>query len=286
MRLLLGFLVFLAWASFVRYYYVCEIKGLCEPEEEIAARAQTLDLILDDTIVVLEAYEQFAFETNGLAPDLTPDNEAFLDTLAYILDQDSTQNLTIKGFDRPSEQGLTAGIYEDLGTARASAARQLLIQRGIAEARISLDAGRAESDSLMMPLQFRLFTRDDAIPDAYETVQYSFSNMTYSDANFAYNSDVFQPGEAFQFYADSVKTYLDLNPEKALRIVGHCDNVGSDAYNDELGLRRATNTKDYFENLGVAQEIAVESQGKRSPVVPNDTEENRQKNRRVQIIIE
>ena len=39
MRLFLGFLVFLMWASIARYYYVCEIKNHCkEPVEEPAGR--------------------------------------------------------------------------------------------------------------------------------------------------------------------------------------------------------------------------------------------------------
>ena len=63
--------------------------------------------------------------------------------------------------------------------------------------------------------------------------------MTYSDANFELNSDVFAPGDAFKFYADSVVTYFELNPEKTLAIIGHCDNSGTEKYNYDLGFEES-----------------------------------------------
>ena len=43
---------------------------------------------------------------------------------------------------------------------------------------------------------------------------YTFERMTFSDINFEYNSAIFNPSNSFSTYADSVKTYLKLNPEK------------------------------------------------------------------------
>ncbi|MCB9297603.1 MAG: OmpA family protein [Lewinellaceae bacterium] len=115
--------------------------------------------------------------------------------------------------------------------------------------------------------------------------------MTFSDANFEYNSDVFKPGEPFKLYADSVKTYFDLNPEGILRIVGHTDSIASADYNLDLGMRRAQSARDYFRGLGIEAKIVVESQGEERPVAPNsnpdgsDNPEGRQKNRRVNFIL-
>lgn len=288
MRLLLGFLVFAAWASIARYYYVCTIKHHCETEEvnQDPLRPKTLHLLLDDTLTVLQDYEQFAFVPNSIAPTLSENNGIFLDSIAQILGKDTLKNLTITGFYRATESGFTSGIFENLGIARAAGIRSLLVNRGLKENRISLDAQIAEGEQLLEPLTFDLFSVNDAIPEEYNKIQFSFTNMTYSDANFEKDSDVFSPGEAFRFYADSVKTYLDLETDQRLRIVGHCDNTGTDQYNYNLGLRRANNAKAYFEGLGVEKEIVVESKGEKEPVSPNDTPENQQKNRRVQIIIE
>ncbi len=289
MRLLLGFLVFLAWASIARYYYVCEIKNHCEPVEEPVEdlRPNTLSLILDDSITLLKNYQEFAFGQDSIQPTLSENNKIYLDSVAVFMKNDTLLNLSIKGFSRESERGNWAGIYEDLGTARAAGIRALLIARGIPESRISLESGVSANEKMPEPVRFNLYDTSDAIPDEFSKVQFSFTNMTYSDANFELDSDVFAPGEAFKFYADSVATFFALNPKKSLTIIGHCDNSGTEKYNHDLGLRRAKNTQLYFEKLGLKPEVVItESKGESEPIAPNDTDENRQKNRRVNFIIE
>jgi len=290
MRLFLGFLIFLAWASIARYYYICEIKNHCnepieEPIEDL--RLNTLTLVLDDTITLLKNYEQFAFGMDSVQPDLSENNKVYLDSVAGFMIEDTLINLSINGFFRESERGNWSGIYEDLGTARAAGIRALLISCGIPETSISLESNVSADEKMSEPVVFNLYNTSSAVPDEFSKVQFSFTNMTYSDANFELNSDVFTPGEAFKFYADSVVTYFDLNPKKTLAIIGHCDNSGTEKYNYNLGLRRAKNTRIYFENQGLKAEIIkTNSKGETEPIAPNDSDENRQKNRRVNFIIE
>ena len=290
MRLFLGFLVFLVWASLARSFYVCEIKNHCkeqveEPVEDL--RPTTLILTLDDSITLLKDYEEFFFGQDSLQPNLSENNKAYLDSVAGIMKKDTFYNLSIKGLFRENEEGIWSGIYEDLGTARAAGVRALLISMGIPEKHISLESDLFAGEKMSEPLEFALYNTGDAIPEEFSKVQFSFTNMTYSDANFELNSDVFAPGEAFKFYADSVVTYFELNPDRSLTIIGHCDNSGTEKYNYDLGLRRAKNTRIYFEKLGLNPEvIKTDSKGETEPIAPNDTDENRQKNRRVNFIIE
>ncbi|MBV6654088.1 MAG: OmpA family protein, partial [Mameliella sp.] len=83
-----------------------------------------------------------------------------------------------------------------------------------------------------------------------------------------------------------------LNPEASMSIIGHTDSIGSDAYNLELGLRRAENARFYFQDsLDVIAEIKIDSEGESRPVAPNsssegkDNPEGRQKNRRVNFVL-
>ena len=101
MRLFLGFLVFLTWASVARYYYICEIKNQCsesieEPIEDL--RLNTLSLVLDDTITLLKDYEQFAFGKDSIQPNLSENNKAYLDSVAGFMNEDTLINLSINGF--------------------------------------------------------------------------------------------------------------------------------------------------------------------------------------------
>lgn len=70
------------------------------------------------------------------------------------------------------------------------------------------------------------------------------------------------------------------------RIEGHADNIGSEEYNLALSQKRAESVVHYLVGqLGVEQErLFPVGYGETQPLVNNETEENRQKNRRVQIV--
>lgn len=280
----LVFLLFIIFALFARWYYVCEIKGLCEDVPVIEPREQTLTLTEGDSIIILDGYDQFVFDSASVSPDLNANNLEFLDAVAAFFKKDTTRNLSITGFYRISEDSIPGTFLENIGLERANTIRKLLIDRGLDESRISLDHGISDSEDLKEPLLFTAYISD--IPDAFEKVQFSFTNMTISDANFEFNSDVFKPGTPFKLYADSVKTFMELNPNKKLTIIGHTDNKGKTWYNNKLGLRRAENAKKYFESLGLNMDINTASAGEKKPVASNNTEEGRQRNRRVNFVIE
>jgi outer membrane protein OmpA-like peptidoglycan-associated protein len=289
---LLVFLSFIVFMLFARWYFVCEIRQACGEDIELEdQRLKTLKLTEGDS-TLLSGYDQFAFDSASVAPRLNDNNRAFLDTLASIIERNPERNLTITAFYRQNEAGIAPGFFENLGLARADQIRKLLMKRGISQDRISLDHGITASDRLIEPLLFDLYDPNN-LDDGFEKVVFTFKNMTFSDANFEYNSDVFRPAEPLLLYADSVKTYLDLNPEANMTIVGHTDSIGSDAYNVDLGMRRAQNARLYFiDSMGVTADISVESMGKSRPVAPNstpeglDNPEGRQKNRRVNFILQ
>lgn len=286
MRLLLGIFVFLIWASVGRYAYVCEIKGLCNYAEEEEARAKTLDLILDDSIVYLKNYDQFIFQDGEVLPKMNENNGAYLDSLASILKSDSLIQLNLVGTYRPTEKGKSSGMFEDLGLARASAIRKLLLDRGISEDRISLDSKMGDGEALIQPIYFKLYTDQEGVLDEYAKIKYTLKDMTFSDANFEKDSPVFKPGEALINYMDSVKMHFEIHENDTLKIIGHCDSDGTDEYNFELGKNRAESAKEYIINYGITAPIVTESKGESEPTVPNDSDENMQKNRRVQFVIE
>jgi outer membrane protein OmpA-like peptidoglycan-associated protein len=101
---------------------------------------------------------------------------------------------------------------------------------------------------------------------------------------FPFNStDILPAGRSnLQELANSLQKY----PNSDILIVGHTDSVGTDAYNLDLSQRRAQAASAYLQTLGVpAARIRTEGKGEAEPVVANDTEEGRQKNRRVEIAI-
>jgi len=74
---------------------------------------------------------------------------------------------------------------------------------------------------------------------------------------------------------------------RPVRIEGHTDSIGTDEYNRDLSERRAGSVRDWL----VAHRIPAESlrtigHGESHPVAENATAEGRQRNRRVEIVIE
>ena len=80
---------------------------------------------------------------------------------------------------------------------------------------------------------------------------------------------------------------LKAYPTNRLRISGHTDATGSDAYNQKLSERRAQAVADYLVSKGAItpSRLSVVGYGKHRPVASNSTEEGRQQNRRVEIDI-
>lgn len=80
--------------------------------------------------------------------------------------------------------------------------------------------------------------------------------------------------------------FLLARPDRRIRIVGHTDNIGSDRSNQILSEGRCQEVRRSMITRGIkAERIEVEGRGERDPIVPNNSEENRQMNRRVEIVL-
>ncbi len=80
-----------------------------------------------------------------------------------------------------------------------------------------------------------------------------------------------------------LSVFLSQNPELKIKISGYTDNVGSDETNHQLSKQRAENVLKFLVTQQIKPErLLAEGYGKAMPIAPNDTEENRQKNRRIE----
>jgi OOP family OmpA-OmpF porin len=76
------------------------------------------------------------------------------------------------------------------------------------------------------------------------------------------------------------------NPRYKLYLEGHTDNVGDDDKNLDLSKRRSASVKKFLVSKGVSDaHITTDGFGETRPVAGNDTEEDRHKNRRVEMTI-
>lgn len=75
-------------------------------------------------------------------------------------------------------------------------------------------------------------------------------------------------------------------PAMEIEVMGHTDDKGSETYNMDLSRKRAESVKEYLLTQGIAAaKMDAKGYGEDMPIVPNDTPENRARNRRVEFKI-
>jgi outer membrane protein OmpA-like peptidoglycan-associated protein len=107
--------------------------------------------------------------------------------------------------------------------------------------------------------------------------------LTLGNVLFDTNGDTLKPGA--DELVSRLAQFLQNHPDIKVRIEGHTDSTGGDAYNQSLSERRAEAVALALEARGITvQRIQAIGRGKSAPVAGNDTAAGRQQNRRVEII--
>jgi len=86
---------------------------------------------------------------------------------------------------------------------------------------------------------------------------------------------------------EAVKDTLLANPQiKKIQVGGHTDSNGSNSYNQKLSEKRANAIMRYLVKAGISPEVIVSvGFGEAQPIASNETEEGRERNRRVEFTI-
>lgn len=83
---------------------------------------------------------------------------------------------------------------------------------------------------------------------------------------------------------DKVAELLQKNPTVKIEISGHTDNKGDTKYNQSLSQKRAESVVNYLVQKGIDRSrLTAKGYGETQPVAPNDTEENKARNRRTEM---
>lgn len=99
----------------------------------------------------------------------------------------------------------------------------------------------------------------------------------------------FDKAEVRPRYHESLRkaaAFINKYPDTKFLLAGHTDSIGSEAYNKTLSMERAAAVKKYLvEEFGIGAHLLYpRGYGESQPVASNETEEGRQKNRRVEVI--
>jgi outer membrane protein OmpA-like peptidoglycan-associated protein len=112
-----------------------------------------------------------------------------------------------------------------------------------------------------------------------QVMKKAFENLEYKT-----NSDVILSTSFSSL--DELAKLMEMNSTWKLRISGHTDNVGPREANVGLSKRRSESVKTYLMTKGIASDrFEVLYFGPDKPIAPNNTEDGRARNRRVEMLI-
>jgi outer membrane protein OmpA-like peptidoglycan-associated protein len=177
------------------------------------------------------------------------------------------------------QQQVAQAAAEQAARDRAAAVSQ---QRAAEAETEKARQAAAQAEAEKAQLRAQLLSQLNSILQTRDSARGLIVNM--SDVLFDTGSYTLKPGarEKLAKISGIVLAHPGLN----LQIEGHTDSVGTDEFNQQLSERRADSVRDFLAEQGVpGSAISARGFGKTQPVASNDTAEGRQRNRRVELVV-
>jgi outer membrane protein OmpA-like peptidoglycan-associated protein len=223
-----------------------------------------------------EAQRQAALETQRATDEAQRRAQAEAD--AANAEQQKQAALVATAEARQAQQEADAARAA-ADAARASAEAE---QAKLAQEKAAAVSDREQAEKEAQALRERLKDQLNAILQTRDTARGLIVNM--SDVLFDFNQATLKPGAREKLA--KMSGILLAYPTLRLSVEGHTDSIGTDEYNMTLSQRRADAVRDYLTSNGIdAANIQAVGMGKADPVASNDTNEGRQQNRRVEMVV-
>jgi outer membrane protein OmpA-like peptidoglycan-associated protein len=255
----------------------------------LAACATTPDTIpeLDEARARVQTLEQNPLAQQAASRDLTASRGALAQAEQALQDRQDRERIVHLAYlaEQRAELGL-ARIDEAESRQRIEKAEaerdKVLLEAREAKARAAEQAAQAsQSEALQARAELESLQQQYAALAAKKTDRGMV--MTLGDVLFDTDEATLKPGatEIITRLAD----FLSRNETTRIRVEGHTDSTGDDAYNTELSRRRAQAVADALMTRSIpGNRVEVIGRGEGFPVATNDTSAGRQQNRRVEII--
>jgi len=317
----LAFIVFLAWSVFAIWYFTSDatsaIASFFKAEEkEIGMQIDSLaikkrqDSIADIKLAVFDSISReknleintarlyafneknevlFIFDTIYLKKNKDSVFYKFLDKdyiqeIAKYLKTNKNKSLSIHSEYSAGEDFTTP----NLGQKRGQFIQNKLLEAGDNRKFISIksvikELTFNERNEYYGGITFQIETLSKEKLEALEKSR-TISRTIYPIFTF---STIYANKELKDF-AIELRAIMEDYPEKKVQIIGHTDNIGSSIDNYEMGLKYAKQVRRYLINTEKLDKdrLKASSMGQENPIDVNTTAEGRNKNRRIEFLIE
>lgn len=277
--------------------------------DELLSKNVKMEGQIDDLTKKLDIANKKIEELNQQLEELTESNNATQKEL-----QETTQKLQLLTSEKDKLKTLYDNLLKNSGKLNRDLAAQqerlLSIEINLEEAKKKndeLSASLEEREKIVSELEKILAEKEQAVNELKNKVSNALLNFKENDLTVEVRNGkvyvslseqlLFKSGSievdpkgvsALQQLASALKDSPDIN----VMVEGHTDNVPisrkSQYMNDnwDLSVLRATSIVKILTNAGVSPgQVTATGKGEYSPVVENDSDENKQKNRRTEIIL-
>jgi len=166
--------------------------------------------------------------------------------------------------------------------AEAARAAALAQQQQAEAAAAAANQAAAQAEKERADMRAQLLAQLNAVLQTQDTARGLIVNM--SDVLF--DTGKYTLKQPTQVKLAKISGILLSHPGLTVQIEGHTDSVGSDEMNQRLSEQRADAVRDFLASQGVpASSMTAKGFGKTQPIASNDTPEGRQKNRRVELVV-
>jgi OOP family OmpA-OmpF porin len=149
------------------------------------------------------------------------------------------------------------------------------------EAEMAKNVSTINNCSRVIPLA-DFFAHPEYTSAALWDVKVTEHPVPQNELNFTFNGTELDAGD--KQHLDAIAAFMGQHKDVHLVAAGYTDDVGSRNYNEGLSKKRAHMVTDYLKAKGVeSSRIVPLWYGLTNPIVPNDSPENRAKNRRVEV---
>ena len=216
-----------------------------------------------------------------------PDSEEKIDKLAYLAKQKIALTQEVAK-QRAAEAAVAIAAKErdqirlDQRTNEANQARTSAEQSRLAAQRAQGETTEAQRKT--QEAQARAAQLEAQLADL--AAKKTERGMVITLGDVLFGTDLARLNAEGMRTAQKLANILQQNPERTVLVEGFTDSTGTAAHNQELSERRAGAVRNALQELGVARgRISIRGYGEAYPVAANDAAQNRQLNRRVEIVL-
>ncbi len=285
---LLALLLFL-WFAVGSYWYT---NNYCQG----ISRLSMPPLSITDGNFLATSTDNFSFQRNGHTLKVPTHSESAFRKIGVYLSDNPNKTIDLTGIYNADESNQSG--KENLGKARAEAVKNKLVTLGaiadnISTSSLKVNNTRFQENTLYGGVFFTFDTK--AVEPLAQTKEDKVALAPAEEIivkarplNLYFNSSKYklEMTPELKIYFDELQTYLKEVNDSKIIITGHTDNKGDRKHNIRISKYRARAVRDFMIENGFSNKrIKIDYKGPDEPLVSNDTEEGRRKNRRVEVRI-